>query len=132
MTIVGWIALGFIKLFLRKNISEFDKFGLCYYVKFGNRWGGLSLGTNFFVADNMGDEWTLHTKCHELGHTFQNAIWGPLAIFLIYIPSYIRYWKFRSNNKKNKPNPDYDLFWAEGNATTIGEKYYYKKGEIKK
>ena len=81
---------------------------------------GLDLGTNFFLADNMGRDWTLHTKQHETGHTFQNALLGPLAIFLIFIPSAIRYWL----DVFGKLNSPYDLIWFEGNASTVGEEYY--------
>lgn len=123
-TLIGWIALGFVRLFLRKKVVDHGSFGPCKYVMFGNNWGGLSLGTNFFLADNMGESWTLHTKQHEMGHTFQNAIWGPLAIFLIFLPSAGRYWYQRIRKNKGKPTKDYDAIWFEGNASTIGEIYY--------
>lgn len=124
MTLIGWIVLGFVRLFLCKKVVEHGKFGPCHYAMLFNNWGGLELGTNFLLADNMGEDWTLHTKQHETGHTFQNALFGPLAIFLIFIPSAVRYWinTIRSHNgKENKP---YDLFWAEGSASTIGKEYY--------
>ena len=121
-TAIGWIVFGFVSLFLHKSIKEKSKFGPCHYLLFGNNWGGLELGINFFVADNMGSSWTHHTKCHECGHTFQNAIWGPLAIFLIYIPSYIRYWLDRAG----KISSEYNAIWFEGNASTLGEIYYEK------
>ena len=75
----------------------------------------------------MGKEWTLHTKQHELGHTFQNAILGPFFIFLVSIPSAIRYWLHRFN----KLNHDYDFAWFEGNASYFGN-YYYNNYIIKK
>ena len=120
MTLIGWIALGFVRLFLHKKIVEHGKFGPCHYIMLFDNWGGLDLGTNFFLADNMGRDWTLHTKQHETGHTFQNALLGPLAIFLIFIPSAIRYWL----DVFGKLNSPYDLIWFEGSASTIGEEYY--------
>ena len=72
----------------------------------------------------MGDEWTLHTKQHETGHSFQNAIWGPLSIFLIFVPSFIRYWYQESRARKGKDNKPYDAIWFEGSASKIGEEYY--------
>ena len=107
MTLIGWIALGFVRLFLRKKIVEHGKFGPCHYIMLFDNWGGLDLGTNFFLADNMGKDWTLHTK-------------QPLAIFLIFIPSAIRYWL----DVFGKLNSPYDLIWFEGNASTVGEEYY--------
>ena len=111
-TIVGWVVLGFIRLFLRNKVVDYGKFGPCHYAMLGNNWGGLELGTNFILADNMGTEWTLHTKQHE--------IWGPLAIFLIFIPSCTRYWLDRAGKLKL----DYEAIWFEGNASTIGQEYY--------
>ena len=102
------------------EIIESGKYGPCHYLILGNNWGGLELGTNFLVAGGMGDYWTQHTKEHESGHTFQNAIWGPLAVFLIFIPSCIRYWM----DVKGKLKSEYDAIWFEGNATTIGHEYY--------
>lgn len=120
MTLIGWIVLGFVRLFLRKKVVDHGRFGPCHYAMLFNNWGGLELGTNFLLADNMGKAWTLHTKQHETGHTFQNALLGPLAIFLIFIPSAIRYW-LTTFGKIDSP---YDLIWFEGSASTIGEEYY--------
>ena len=123
-TIIGWIVLGFVRLFFRNKVVEHGKFGPCHYAMLFNNWGGLELGTNFILADNMGKNWTLHTKCHEMGHTFQNAILGPFAIFLVFLPSVIRYWYQEFRSRKGKDNKPYDLIWFEGNATTVGEYYY--------
>ena len=123
----GYIILGFIHIFLRNKIADKDTFGPCYFIQIGDNWGGLELGINFILADNMGKEWTLHTKQHELGHTFQNAILGPFFIFLVSIPSAIRYWLHRFN----KLNHDYDFAWFEGNASYFGN-YYYNNYIIKK
>ena len=67
---------------------------------------------------------------HEYGHTFQNAILGPFFIFIVAIPSAIRYWYQTIREKQNKENKDYDLIWFEGGATDIGneaEKYFNEK-----
>ena len=123
MTIIGWIALGFVRLFLRKKIVEKGKSGPCHYAVFGDNWGGLSLGVNFFAADKMGN-YLNHVKHHETGHTFQNAILGPLFPFMVAIPSAIRYWQQEIRSRKGKDTKPYDLIWFEGSATTIGEMYY--------
>ena len=125
MTIFGWLSLSLICLFDPLKIKNIGKFGPVIYLTIGDNWGGLSLGTTTFVADNMGDLWTVHTKCHELGHTFQNAILGPFMIFLVSIPSAIRYWYQKIRAMKDKTNKPYDAFWAEGSATEIGI-YFYK------
>ena len=124
MTTIGWFAFFIVSLFLSEKPINCAKFGPCYYVFYGDNWGGLSLGTNFILADNMGDEWTHHTKEHECGHTFQNAILGPFAIFLVFIPSFIRYWYQSIRMKKGKTNKPYDSIWFEGSASTIGNYYY--------
>lgn len=120
ITLTGYVFRIFIKIFLKNKIVDKGVFGPCHYTQFGNNWGGVSLGRNFFLADKMGKNWTLHTKQHELGHTFQNAILGPLFIFLVAIPSVFRYWL--SINSKLKC--DYDQVWFEGSATDIGITYY--------
>lgn len=125
MTLVGWAIIFFTHLFLSKNIVESGKFGPCHYVMIGDNWGGLELGVNFLIADKMGESWTLHTKMHESGHTFQNALFGPFAIILIFIPSAIRYWYQRIRTKMGKDNKPYDSIWFEGSATTVGENHYY-------
>lgn len=127
-TFCGWVAYFFMKLILGKKIKDCGKFGPCRYLMFGNNWGGLEMGTNFFVADNMGESWTLHTKQHETGHTFQNAILGPFAIILVFIPSAIRYWYQRLSKKTQKP---YDAIWFEGEASAAGLEFYtnYLGGE---
>ena len=120
-TILGWLILGFAKLFFKKHVVESGKFGPCHYVMVFKNWGGLELGTNFILADKMGDYWTLHIKQHELGHTFQNAILGPFAIFLVFLPSAIRYWL----DIAGKIHKDYDPIWFEESASVIGCYYYY-------
>ena len=123
-TILGWIIVPIVDICTNKAGNENGKFGPCYYVLFGNNWGGLELGTNFLVSGKMGEEYTLHTKQHETGHSFQNAVWGPLAIFLIYLPSVFRYWYQNIRYNSGLANTKYDLIWFEGNDSETG-KYYY-------
>ena len=121
MTLIGWIVFGFVQLVFKKKIVESKSWGPCLYAILFDNWGGVTLGTSILIADRMGADWTLHTKCHECGHSFQNAIWGPFAIFLISIPSAVRYWA--RNIKKTEKTP-YDQAWFEQSATFIGGKYY--------
>lgn len=90
--------------------------GGCWYFNIGSDWGGLNLGLFFFT-----DQWDSRTvKNHEYGHSLQNALWGPLMIFVIAIPSVIRYWIHRIRTHYHKPNPPYDAIWFEGQATHWG------------
>lgn len=116
-TVIGAIsALIVILLPIKKKFGSFNGFP---YIMFGNNWGGLEAIFMFFVADNMGESWTLHTKMHETGHAFQNSLFGPFMLFLVSIPSVVRYWKQRFS-KNNKP---YDAIWFEGSATDLGEEF---------
>lgn len=119
-TLFGWLIYLFVLIFMHRHIVNKGKFGPSHFLQLFDNWGGLELGVNFLVADKMGSSWTLHTKQHELGHTFQNAVWGPFALFISFIPSVIRYWV----RKKMKDPKPYDAAWYEGSATTVGEIYY--------
>lgn len=127
-TIIGYIMFYFVRVFLAKKIVSKGKFLTARYIAFGEAWGGIACGKNFMVADKMGSEYTMHTMKHELGHTYQNAVMGPFAIFFGYIPSVIRYW-----HAVKHPSIlwDYDLFWYEGSATEIGNQvteWYKNRG----
>ena len=113
--LMGLIEMLVVLILPKKKI--FGNYKGFPYVTFGNNWGGLEGYLWFFVADNMGEEWTEHTKQHECGHCYQNAIFGPFMPFLIFIPSVVRYWIRKIYPKNLK---EYDSFWAEGSATDIG------------
>ena len=126
-TLGGWVLYVGPRIYFGKE-AEKGKFYTANYLKFGINWGGLECGTNFLVSDGMGDDFTIHTLCHEYGHTCQNAVMGPFAFFLCFIPSVIRYWTRRSSKEKQKKA--YDAFWAEGSASYIGE-FIYSEQEKK-
>lgn len=132
MTIVGWIVYWFITIFMHSKIKEKGSFGPCRYIMIGKNWGGLNLGTVFLLGEGMGDMWTLHTKQHECGHSFQNAVLGPLFIFMVLIPSVTRYWVQHFNSKKGVKNRPYDEIWFEGSASTIGYNFYCNNLKEKK
>lgn len=120
--VIGGLMALFCLMFRGKASSYFGH----YIIMFGADWGGLSCGCGAIVAYNMGDNWTRHTKNHESGHNFQNAIWGPFSIFLMNIPSAIRYWcqeinSRRGHGERNKP---YDSAFFEDSASVIGEYLY--------
>lgn len=111
--------LGIICLAPFKRVHVFH--GRLYAVV-GKNWGGLDMGCFFFCGNNCQDE---HMLCHESGHGIQNIIWGPLGIFVIYIPSAIRYWyrELHYYRKGLEPKTAYDDIWFEGQATKWGYKY---------
>ena len=87
-----------------------------WYFQIFDKWGGMEMGT-MFLRDNSN---YISTNNHEYGHTFQNAILGPFFIFIVAIPSAIRYWYQEIRRRQHKPNKEYDLIWFEGSATDIG------------
>lgn len=120
LTLMG----AFISLFLVITKHKPRKFLHCVEFDFGNNWGGLEGGFFTFVANNMGESWTLHTRCHEYGHSFQNALFGPFTIFIVAIPSAIRYWVRIFKQKKNKACKPYDAIWFEDSASQLGTYIY--------
>ena len=83
------------------------------------------MGCFFFVSNDC-----KNNECvvlHECGHGLQNIIWGPLMLFVISIPSVIRFWYRRHQNKKGIYNlKAYDAIWFENQATRWGYTYFYK------
>ena len=79
---------------------------------------GFSLGAVIFSSKNVG----AYLLNHERGHTFQNAIFGPFMLFLVTIPSFIRYWyrRIRSERFHISPKNFYYEIWFEHSASVIG------------
>ncbi len=115
MSIIGFLVILFSCFFGRVHTYH----GRLYAI-WGGEWGGLELGCFFIVGRNC-DE----LRAHESGHGLQNIIWGPLYVFVIGIPSVIRYWyrELKYYKKGLVPPTDYDAIWFEGQATRWGEKY---------
>lgn len=116
MTLLGAIITLALLLIGKKPI----KYKRVYYFKVGKKWGGFEMGL-MFVQDQSDSE---RLRSHEYGHTFQNALLGPLFPLLVAIPSALRYWYrefiHKYNNEKYKTLPAYDAIWFEKNATDIG------------
>jgi hypothetical protein len=103
------------------------RYGWCLYFEIGSGWGGLELGPIFLCSKSAGET----TKNHEFGHAIQNCYWGPLMIFVISIPSAVRYWFRRILMLCGKTNlPPYDSIWFEGQATRWGTEYMEKSIDI--
>lgn len=126
-SIAGLVIYLFVLLSKRKtkDFRSYRYAGKVRCTQFGNNWGGLSSVFFIFVANNMGKEYTVQTKMHELGHTFQNALFGPFIFFFVIIPSVCRYWYITLKERKGRsfaPNW-YDNAWFEGSASD-GGRYY--------
>ena len=96
-----------------------ERFGYDILIPIRGDWG-LSLG--MFIFANKKYQSVL---CHEHGHSFQNVVFGPLMIFLVAIPSVIRFWYHEAIYKWGdyRKLPDYDAIWFEGSATKLGKKF---------
>jgi hypothetical protein len=114
VTFIGMI-IGLIMLILLRRPIKFQRI---HYFMIGRFWGGFSVG-QIFIRDEKSDH---SIDWHEYGHTYQNAVLGPFFIFLVCLPSVIRYWIYTIKTSKGRPVKDYDAIWFEGNATDIGAK----------
>lgn len=79
--------------------------------------GNFSLGMFVFVEENS----SAYIMKHELGHCYQNCIFGILKPFLVSIPSVIRYWLFGG---KDMTKEQYEKAWFERQATKLGTKFF--------
>ena len=117
-TLMGLIGA----LILRLTGHKAKKWGYCWYFAYGkDRWGGMSLGVFFFC--DRGE--SAHIRCHEHGHALQNCLYGPLMLFLVDAPSFLRYhWReFCAKKRHRLPKNDYDAVWFERQATAWGTKF---------
>ena len=116
MTAIG----GVVAMVLILSGKRPFKYGGCYFFRVGKKpWGGLNLGLVSLISPHA----TGVTMRHEFGHSIQNAMLGPLAIFLVYIPSFLRYHWFNLRRKLGLINGNYYAAWYEHDATELGEKY---------
>lgn len=99
-----------------------------YFISWFKGGWGCNLGPCFIISkDSMwkGRDGSIHIYddiCeHELGHSYQNAIFGPFFIFIA-ILSVVRFWWRALYTKVTKKDPktEYDDVWWEGSATAIG------------
>jgi hypothetical protein len=110
MTLAGFIVSGVLRIanIFVKNLVEFRPYHWIYAVAVGKNWGGLEFGLCFLRESGTNER----LNAHEFGHTFQNALFGPFFIFLVWIPSICWYW-----SKSSEP---YDSRWWEDAATQCG------------
>lgn len=120
-----------ITLVLKCFKSRTYKNGYGFITTIGGNWGGLSFGPfSFSGRYNEIDgpcpnvKWYNHTRKHEFGHSIQVLFLGPFFIFIVAIPSAIRYWYYTISIKKGKSFPSdwYDSILFEKTATKWGTK----------
>lgn len=97
------------------------RYGLCWHFKVGEAWGGISLGL-VIITDNSP---SISTCNHEHGHALQNCLWGPLFLFVIALPSVVRYWVREFQLSRGKALKPYDSIWFEGQASRWGSMFIY-------
>lgn len=90
-------------------------YDICPYFEIGKGCWGLSLGWFFICCKDSSES----LKCHEVGHTLQNANIGGLKMLALSLGSVARYW-CRELFGATTP---YDSWWFEGQATELGTKY---------
>ena len=90
-------------------------YDICPYFEVGKGWGGLSLGWFFICCEGSSES----LKCHEVGHTIQNANIEGWKMLVLSLGSVARYW-YREIFGAITP---YDSWWFEGQATELGTKY---------
>lgn len=118
MSSIGLIAILALAPFGRVHVFHHR-----LYAVVGHDWGGLGLGC-FFICDN-GCKDCDFLRAHECGHGIQNCIFGPFTLFIICIPSAIRYWyrELKYYRKGIIPKTGYYDIWFEKQASNFGEKY---------
>lgn len=120
-------AAGFIcAVFVRLCGVRSDRVGYCRRFRVGRGWGGFSLGPFVFVGEDEPES----TAWHEHGHGIQNCFFGPLMIFLVSIPSAVRYW-YRRLNENKRFRHAYGDIWFEAQATRLGKKQRGRIGRDK-
>lgn len=119
MSLVGGLVALQLMILGYKPIK--NHYGLVFII--GTGWGGVNLGPVSIVNSNPSQ----HILDHEFGHSVQNCYLGPFFLFLVALPSMVRYWYreylVRVKHKKYSELPEYDAIWFEGGATRLGEKY---------
>ena len=78
----------------------------------------LKVATPFFIGFVIA--WLFNPLVVKLENRGWNRAIASMVIFLVFIPSAIRYWL----DVKVKINNPYDAIWFEGSASSIGEYYY--------
>ncbi len=104
-------------LFMRLMGAKRSRVGNCVCYEYGRGWGGFSLGVFIFTQEGADK----NLKWHEHGHGLQNCVFGPFMIFLVSLPSAVRYRYRRLKKDKSRLKP-YESIWFESQATRMGQR----------
>ena len=88
---------------------------------------GWGLQGGIFIFSNTNSIWNRdHLLYHEWGHAWpQMLATGPLQLFLVLIPSTIRFWYRELQYRNGKHDlPPYDSVWFEGTASRWGRSWF--------
>ncbi len=120
MSFIGLITAGIALLMKGKP----HKNGCSTIITINKYWGGISLGCISLCNETDNDSLYQSIRRHEFGHSIQNIILGPFFIFIVAIPSVIRYWYYtlKSNKGYKFPSDWYYKIWFENTASKIGNK----------
>lgn len=124
--LIGFLVLAFVRVFLNNKVLGYEIIaGRICIIWDGDLPGAVNLGLVYMLDKHIRSSVHIHT--HEIGHSIQNALFGPFFIFVVALPSLIRaaFWdKYVARKiKKTGIRPDYDGIWFEGQATKFGETY---------
>lgn len=118
--------LGYILLLVLWPFGKIKTYRGVLYLEFRKNFhAAFSIGMVLFIPPNFSD----NLIKHEYGHTVQNAIFGPFMLFLVLIPSVIRFWYRQLYSRKRaiadnhiimSPLRPYDSVWFEYTATYLG------------
>ena len=111
--IIGGLFFLFCKYILKWQVKKIYN-NFLIFPKDHSLKAGMSLGIFIFVDENSS------LIPHEYGHSIQNIFFGPLFLFIIGIPSFIRCTYY---NLKKKTEGYYNI-WFERQASELGEKFY--------
>ena len=126
LTLIGCIGALFMLITLHKP----KKVG--YFIQFTSRnCGGWGFEGGIFIFTSKDCEFSESVITHEMGHSSYQQLWfGPLAVFIVTIPSVIRFWYrkalYKFNQKKYRSLPPYDSIWFEKTASIYGRRFYEK------
>lgn len=115
-SLIGFIIL--IPFLITKRFEIYNNRLYGVFPKcFGDGWG-FEMGCFFYVSHDCYSNEKMNI--HESGHGLQNIVWGPLMIFVISIPSMIRFWYRKYLIKKGKEVKPYESIWFEKQASQWG------------
>lgn len=114
-----YTLIGLIIFIVMLPFGKIKKFEYVLYLRTRINGGwGFEQGITFMVSK---DSDYLYVQKHELGHTIQNAVLGPFQLFIVAIPSVIRYWYRYIHERKGKEfKTTYDEIWFEYTANELG------------